>query len=144
MDKGVRTAYILLIIGLMLVIVSAISFYFFSSERFAYTVVSYAIFGGGFGLLGDGIGRLNAARLEKKDPERMKIINIEKNDERNIAIDEKARAKAYTLSIYLFSAALVILAIMRVELKALLIVLCADLTVMIYSLYIRLKLYKEM
>ena len=144
MDKGVRTAYILLIIGLMLVIVSAISFYFFSSERFAYTVVSYAIFGGGFGLLGDGIGRLNAARLEKKDPERMKIINIEKNDERNIAIDEKARAKAYTLSIYLFSAALVILAIMRVELKALLIVLCADLIVMIYSLYIRLKLYKEM
>ena len=144
MDKGVRTAYILLIIGLMLVIVSAISFYFFSSERFAYTVVSYAIFGGGFGLLGDGIGRLNAARLEKKDPERMKIINIEKNDERNIAIDEKARAKAYTLSIYLFSAVLVILAIMRVELKALLIVLCADLIVMIYSLYIRLKLYKEM
>lgn len=144
MDKGGRTAYILLILGLILVIVSVICFYFFGSERFAYTVVSYSIFGGGFGLLGDGIGRLNAARLEKKDPERMRLINIEKNDERNIAIDEKARAKAYTLSIYLFSAVLVILAIMRVELKALLIILCADLIVMIYSLYIRLKLYKEM
>ena len=94
--------------------------------------------------MGDGIGRLNVARLEKKDPERMKLVNIEKNDERNIAIDEKARAKAYTLSVYLFSAVLVALAIMRVDIKALLLVLAADLLVLAYSLYIRIKLYKEM
>ena len=144
MDKGVRTAYILLIIGLMLVIVSAISFYFFSSERFAYTVVSYAIFGGGFGLLGDGIGRLNAARLEKKDPERMKIINIEKNDERNIAINEKAGSKSFTFSQYLFTAVIVVLAILKVDLRTLLILLSTDLIILVYSLCIRLKLSKEM
>ncbi|MCR5721385.1 MAG: hypothetical protein K6G72_03435 [Lachnospiraceae bacterium] len=144
MDKGGRVAYILLITGLLLVIGSSFAFYFFGSEKFAYTVISYSIFGGGFGLLGDGIGRLNAARLEKKDPERMRMVNIEKNDERNIAIDEKARAKAFTLSQYLFSAVLVALAIMRVDLKALLLVLAADLLTLTYSLYIRLKLYKEM
>lgn len=144
MDKGGRAAYIFLIIGLLLVIGSSFALYFFGNEKFAYTVISYCIFGGGFGLLGDGIGRLNAARLEKKDPERMRLYNIEKNDERNIYIDEKARAKAFTLSQYLFSAVLVVLAIMRVELKALLLVLAADLLVLAYSLYIRLKLYKEM
>lgn len=144
MDKGGRVIYILLTMGLLLVIGSVFALYFFGNEKFAYTVISYCIFGGGFGLLGDGIGRLNVARLEKKDPERMKLVNIEKNDERNIAIDEKARAKAYTLSVYLFSAVLVALAIMRVDIKALLLVLAADLLVLAYSLYIRIKLYKEM
>ena len=144
MDKGGKVVYILLTMGLLLVIGSVFALYFFGNEKFAYTVISYCIFGGGFGLLGDGIGRLNVARLEKKDPERMKLVNIEKNDERNIAIDEKARAKAYTLSIYLFSAVLVALAIMRVDIKALLLVLAADLLVLAYSLYIRIKLYKEM
>ena len=144
MDKGRRVAYTFIIIGLLLIIGSIIALYFFRDKKSAYTVISFTVFGGGFGLLGDGIGRLNAARLEKKDPERMKLFNIEKHDERNIAIDEKARAKAFTLSQYLFSAMLVVLAIMRVELKALLIVLCVDLIVLVYSMYIRLKLYKEM
>ena len=144
MDKGGKVVYILLTMGLLLVIGSIFALYFFGNEKFAYTVISYCIFGGGFGLLGDGIGRLNVARLEKKDPERMKLVNIEKNDERNIAIDEKARAKAYTLSVYLFSAVLVALAMMRVDIKALLLVLAADLLVLAYSLYIRIKLYKEM
>jgi len=144
MEKGEKTSYVLLIAGLLLVIISVISLYLFGSEHVAYTAVSYSFFGVGFGLLGDGIGRLNAARLEKKDPERMKNLNIEKHDERNIIIDEKARAKAFTLSQYLFSVMIVVLAIMGVELKALLIVLCADLIVLVYSVYIRSKLYKEM
>ena len=144
MDKVGRVTYTFIIMGLLLIIGSIIALYFFRDEKSAYTVISFTVFGCGFGLLGDGIGRLNAARLEKKDPERMKLFNIEKNDERNIAIDEKARAKAFTLSQYLFPAVLVALVIMKVDIKALIPVVAADLLVLAYSLYIRQKLYKEM
>ena len=144
MEKRGRTAFILLIIGVILVIVSTITLFFLSEERYSYTVVSYLVFGIGFGLVGDALGRLNSLRLERKDPERMKIIRVEKNDERNIAIDEKAKAKAFSFMIYLYAAVLVLLAVMRVELRALLIMVAAYLLVVMFSLFVKLKLYKEM
>ena len=144
MEKRGRTAFILLTIGVILVIVSTITLFFLSDERLTYTVVSYVVFGIGFGLVGDALGRLNSMRLEKKDPERMKVIRVEKNDERNIAIDEKAKAKAFSFMTYLYAVVLVALAIMRVELRALLIMVAAYLLVVIFSLFAKLKLYKEM
>ena len=142
-DKG-RVGTVLVIVGVFLVLASMFVFFFVKGENFTYTVISFSIFGGGFGLLGDGLGRLNMARIAKKDPEKMKEFNIEKNDERNISIDEKARAKAFSLMIYLFSIVLVVLAIMRIDIKALFIVLAAYMIVLMYCLIIKLKLYREM
>ena len=144
MEKRGRTAFVLLIIGVILVIVSTIALFYLSNAQYSYTVVSYVVFGIGFGLVGDALGRLNSMRLEKKDPERMKIIRVERNDERNIAIDEKARAKAFSFMTYLYAVVLVVLAVMRVDLKSLLIMVAAYLLVVMYSLFVKFKLYKEM
>ena len=144
MNKERRTITILLIIGVILIIMSVMSLFFLREAGYTYTVAGYVVFGIGFGLLGDALGRFSVMRLERNNPERMKAIRAEKSDERNIAIDEKAKAKAFSFMTYLYAVVLVVLAIMRVELKALLIMVAAYLLVVLYSLSVKLKLYKEM
>ena len=144
MNKERKTITILLIIGAILIIMSAMSLFFLREEGYTYTVAGYVVFGIGFGLLGDALGRFNSMKLEQKDPERMKTIRVEKSDERNISIAEKAKAKAFSFMTYLYAAVLMVLAIMRVELRALLVMVAAYLLVMLFSLFVKLKLYKEM
>ena len=139
-----KTIIFLLIIGLILIIISVLSLFFLRDKGYTYTVAGYVVFGIGFGLLGDALGRLNMVRLEKKDPERIKDIRVAKSDERNLAIDEKAKAKTFSFAMCLNAAVLIVLAVMRVELKAILILLAAYLLTVIYTVFVKLKLYKEM
>jgi len=144
MEKRERIGTLLVVIGVILALASILVFLFVKNTRFNYTVISYAIFGGGFGLLGDGLGRLNSARIAKKNPEKMKLINIEKNDERNVSINEKAAAKTFWFMFYIFAVVLIVLVIMRIDVKALYIVLAAYEISIIFFLLIKLKLYREM
>lgn len=50
--------------------------------------------GAGAGLLAFGMSMFRSRRLEEKNPERMRQARIEARDERNVALREKAAARA--------------------------------------------------
>ena len=50
------------------------------------------IMGAGFGLFGFGVAKFAFSRWEEKDPEIMRINEVELNDERNVAIRRRAKA----------------------------------------------------
>lgn len=56
--------------------------------------VDGTLMGVGAGLVGVGISRCRFFRLEKKNPEKWKLYEIEARDERNAAIELRAKARA--------------------------------------------------
>ena len=79
----------------------------------------------------------NHEELEKR-------MQIAKNDERNILIAEKSKAKAYDLMIYMFAAMLIIFSLMSVDKIAIIIMAAIYLSIQIYALYWRFKYENKM
>ncbi|HYF75143.1 MAG TPA: hypothetical protein VD757_01040, partial [Candidatus Nitrosocosmicus sp.] len=73
-----------------------------------------------------------------------KQLEIDRHDERNIAIGNRAKAKAYDMMIYVFGALLLAFALMDVDMTALLLLVFAYLFVVGYGIYYRIKYDKEM
>ena len=71
-------------------------------------------------------------------------IQIDKNDERNILIAEKSKAKAYDLIIYLVAAMLIIFSLMGVDKSAIITIVAIYLSIHIYALYWRSKFENKM
>ncbi len=80
----------------------------------------------------------------KSDPSLAKRIQVEQEDERNIALSNLAKGKAFDLMLYVFGALLVCFALMEIDLAALLLLVAAYLFVVGSSIYYRLKYEKEM
>ena len=68
-------------------------------------------------------------------------MNIEKNDERNIMIANKAKGKAFDMMTYIFGALMVSFALMDVDMTALLLLVFAYLFVHGFSIYYRIKFF---
>lgn len=100
--------------------------------------------GVGCGCFGHGMGELVSRRALKKNPELQKRLDIERNDERNVAIAARAKAKAYDMGIFLYGALLVVFALMEVALPSLLLLVACYLFLQGYALYYHLKIGKEM
>ena len=100
--------------------------------------------GVGCGCFGHGKGELVSRRALKKNPELQKRLDIERNDERNVAIAARAKAKAYDMGIFLYGALLVVFALMEVALPSLLLLVACYLFLQGYALYYHLKIGKEM
>ena len=71
-------------------------------------------------------------------------MEIEQKDERNIAIQSQAKAKAYDLMIFVFGALMIALALMNVDMMVILMFVISYLFVIGYSVYCRIKYDKEM
>ena len=71
-------------------------------------------------------------------------IEIEQKDERNIALSNQAKAKAYDMMIFVFGAVMVSYALMGLDLVAILMLVTAYLFVVGYGIFCRCKLDKEM
>ena len=80
----------------------------------------------------------------KNHEELERQIQIEKNDERNILIVEKSKAKAYDLMIYLFASLLIIFSLMGVDKLAIIMIVAIYLSIQIYALYWRSKFESKM
>lgn len=104
----------------------------------------YVCIGLGCGAFGHGLGDLIGRKAEQSDPALQKRIAIEQNDERNIAIANHAKAKAYDLMIYLFGALMVAFAMMGVDTAAVLLLVFAYLVVVGFFLYYQSKYNREM
>lgn len=104
----------------------------------------YVCIGIGSGLFGQGMGEILKKRAIKNKPEIAQQIEIEQNDERNIAIGNRAKAKAYDMMIFLYGALLLAFALMNIDWKVELLFVAAYLFVIGYGIYFRCKYDKEM
>lgn len=104
----------------------------------------YVCIGVGGGVFGHGMGNILSQKAIQKTPEIGRQLEIEKNDERNIAIANRAKAKAYDLMTFVFSALMIVFVLMRVDFRAVLLLVFAYLLVHGYAIYFRLKYDKEM
>ncbi len=106
--------------------------------------VPYICIGLGCGLFGHGMGGAISRKAAEKHPELQKEIEISLNDERNIAISNQAKAKAYDMMIFVFGALMVCFAIMNIDLTAILLLVAAYLFVVGYGIFYRCKYDREM
>lgn len=104
----------------------------------------YLCIGLGCGVFGQGLGELITRRSEKRHPEIARQREIEKNDERNIALRDRAQAKAYRMMIPVFGALFLAFALMNVELRVILLLVAAYLYICGCSVYYNIRYGKEM
>lgn len=141
--KKVKDRFIV-IIGIFLVVLGLFFINTSDNPKELMLALPYVCIGIGCGLFGHGMGNIIANKAIRKTPEIQKQIEINKNDERNIAISNHAKAKAYDVMTYVFGALLVTFALMRVDVIPLLLLVFAYLFVQIYAVYYRFKCEREM
>ena len=110
----------------------------------ATSVFPYLCIGLGCGAFGHGAGEFISRRLTGKHPEIQKQMEIEKNDERNIAISNQAKARAYDTMLYVFSALMISLACMGCNIIIVLLLVAAYLSVVGTFLFYQNRYQKEM
>lgn len=104
----------------------------------------YLCIGLGCGLFGHGMGNLLSARALRGSPELARQLAIETADERNVAIRNRAKAKAFDIMLFVFGALMLSFALMQVELAAILLLVGAYLVVTGSQVYYLSKYQKEM
>lgn len=107
-------------------------------------IPAYVCLGLGTGAFGHGVGALIQRAALKDAPDVRRRLEIETNDERNVAIANRAKAKGYDAMVFVFGAVMLVFALMRVDLAAILLLVAAYLAVAGVSLYYRFKYEKEM
>lgn len=110
----------------------------------ALMALPYVCIGVGCGAFGHGMGNIIGRKALKNNPSIQKQMEIDKNDERNVAISNRAKAKAYDFMIFVFGALMVSFALMGVELVAVLLLVFAYLLVVGFSVYYHCKYNREM
>lgn len=104
----------------------------------------YVCVGIGCGIFGHGMGNILSQKTIMNSPEIQKQIEVDRNDERNIAIANRAKARAYDRMTFVFGALMLSFALMRVDMAALLLLVFAYLFVQFYGVYYRCKYDREM
>ncbi|WNY23031.1 hypothetical protein MmiHf6_03270 [Methanimicrococcus hongohii] len=136
-------------IGLLLIIVGIIIAFFgkahihirFIRPEFVPWVMIFC----GIILIVIGVTELLTSRLKADSPEEIKQIEIEKKDERNIAIGNAAKARAYELMSVLFAFVLIALALLDyINTRAFFILVTLFFVCQIYFVYRLWKYEKEM
>lgn len=104
----------------------------------------YVCIGIGCGMFAHGLGEIISRRAMRSDPELVRKLEIEKNDERNIALADKSKAKAFDLSLYVFAALMLAFCLMEVEWTVTLLLTAAYVCVVSYWVYCRVQMDKKM
>ncbi|HPF88609.1 MAG TPA: hypothetical protein PK537_11225 [Candidatus Limiplasma sp.] len=104
----------------------------------------YLLIGIGSGLFGQGMGSLISLRKMQRDPETARKLQIEKKDERNIALTNRAKAKAFDTMIYTFAALLLAFTAMGAPTPVLLLMVFGYVFVIGSEIYHLARYNKEM
>ncbi|MCI3923950.1 hypothetical protein MO973_27355 [Paenibacillus sp. TRM 82003] len=81
---------------------------------------------------------------KKHNPGAAKQLEIEQQDERNLAVTNRAKAKAYEMMIFVFGTFITVLALMAIDLTMVLLLVFAYLIIIGYGTYYRDKYNKQM
>lgn len=142
MKKGAMVT--LTAVGFVLIVVGLCYLKAAVSPTGMMTVLPYLCIGAGCGAFGHGMGEILGRRALKNAPDRQKQIEIEQHDERNLAIANRAKGKAYDAMVYIFGALLFSFGLMGVALHVILLLLFAYLLVVGIFIYYRCKFDREM
>lgn len=143
MNKSI-SAYILTAVSLGLLIAGLYFIKTLEDPQGILLALPYISVGLGCVIFGHSIGELDLQGAMKRDPVTAKELEIDKNDERNLAIANKAKAKAYDMMVFVFGALLLSIALMGVDLIVVLLLVFSYLFVIVYGTYYRIKFNKEM
>jgi uncharacterized membrane protein len=138
------SSYVMAIIGLILLSAGLYILKTIDAPQGILRALSYVCIGFGCGMFGHGLGDVISRRSLKNSPDIAKQMDIERNDERNIAIGNRAKAKSYDLMVSVYGALLVAFGLMGVEMAVILLLVAAYLSVCGYSIYYRCRYDKEM
>jgi hypothetical protein len=94
MKKKIFSSYILTALGLILLGTGLYLVKTVADPEGVMVALPYVLVGIGCGIFGQGMGNLISRKVLKGHPEMEKQMEIEKKDERNIAISNRAKAKA--------------------------------------------------
>ena len=135
--------YILAIAGILCFITGFVSLKAIAEPQGVLQVLPYLCIGIGCGVFGHGAGEIAANRAYAKNPQLRKQMEIEKQDERNIAIANQAKAKAYDSMLYVLGAVMIAFALMNVQTTTILLLVGAYLLVVGVFIFYLNKYQKE-
>jgi hypothetical protein len=104
----------------------------------------YISIGLGCGIFGHGMGNIISYKAYQHNPDMKKQIEIEQKDERNIAITNHAKAKAYDLMLFVFGALMLSFALLEINMVVILLLVFGYLLVVISFIYHLMKYDREM
>jgi len=107
-------------------------------------VLPYIMIGIGAGAFGQNIGTVFTNLTYRKNPDAARQIKIDTKDERNVAIRNQAKGKAYDLMIYVFGVLMLVYALMQVELWVTLALVAAYLIVIFANVFYISRFNKNM
>lgn len=136
--------YLIGLLGLLLLGAGLLMIKLISEPQGILLPLQYVLVGVGCGVFGSGIGNIVNNRVMRKNPDIKKKEEIEIRDERNIAVRNSAKAKAYDIMVFVFSALMLAFALMQVEVAPILMLVFAYLFVIGARIYYQFKFNKEM
>lgn len=139
-----KSNYVVVIIGLLLLGTGLYFVKTIDNPQGIMQALPYVCIGVGCGLFGQGMGGILSQKAMQNHPEIQKQMDIEKNDERNIAIANRAKGKAFDIMTFVFGALMLAFALMGVDMVATLLLVFAYLFVHGYAIYYRCKYNEEM
>ena len=142
--KANATKYVTTAVGLLLLAAGLFLIKTNGNPQGVLRALPYVCIGIGCGLFGHGTGDIISERAVRSDPEMQRKLKIDRGDERNIAIANRAKGKAFDRMTFIFGALLVTFALMGIDLIAVLLLVFAYLFVHGSLIYYRFKFDKEM
>lgn len=142
--KKMNSSYVVTILGLLILVVGLCMIKILDHSENIMSTMSYVFIGLGCTIFGYGIGKICTMQAEKADPKMAKRNIINKNDERNVAVRNKAKAKAYDMMVYIFAALQIAFGLMGVGLLVIIMLNVAYFSVIGLEIYYFRKLNKEM
>ena len=136
--------YALTVGGLILIAAGFILLKATDISESAMAAVPYICIGLGCGSFGHGAGELISRGTLRNHPEEARKIEIETNDERNMAIANRAKGKAYDAMLFIFGVLMISLSLMDIPMYVILMIVFAYLCVAGIFVYWQRKYGKEM
>lgn len=130
--------------GLLLLAAGLLALKWLPARQGALVALPYVCIGLGCGAFGSGLSGLINRKVLRDNPRLQKQIVIEQNDERNIALSNRAKAKAFDAMLYLFGALMIAFSLMGVPLFATLALVAAYLLTVGLLIFYLNKYHKEM
>ncbi len=130
--------------GLLLLAAGLLALKWLPARQGALVALPYICIGLGCGAFGGGLSGLINRKVLHDNPRLQKQIVIEQNDERNIALSNRAKAKAFDAMLYLFGALMIAFSLMGVPLFATLALVAAYLLTVGLLIFYLNKYHKEM
>ena len=143
-NKNILRDFMLVFLGLALVLTGLYLHKSIDSVNKTVLAIPYLFIGIGCGVFGHFMGNIIKYFSTKNNKELIRQLEIDKNDERNVLIAEKSKAKAYDLMTYLFAAMLIMFSLMGVDKLQIIILVAIYLSIQIYAVFWHSKFEKEM